>query len=161
MVSVSRDITARVQAEENRRRLAEVVEANTDLVLFSDADGRLSYLNPAARKALGLTGAAPLPEFAELLAAADLARLQGEGRDTAERSGVWSGELRLLRQGAAPLPVSLVLLAHRAAEWQTVEDEARKFWDEIAKTSPRCAKVVETFKRYNALMDKAGPPYRY
>ena len=48
-----------------------------------------------------------------------------------------------------------------AAEWQTVEDEARKFWDEIAKTSPRCAKVVETFKRYNALMDKAGPPYRY
>ncbi len=69
VVSVSRDITARVQAEENRRRLAEVVEANTDLVLFSDAEGRLSYLNPAARKALGLTGAAPLPEFAELLAA--------------------------------------------------------------------------------------------
>lgn len=34
VVSVSRDITARVQAEENKRRLAEVVEANTDLVLF-------------------------------------------------------------------------------------------------------------------------------
>ncbi|WP_419468759.1 PAS domain-containing sensor histidine kinase [Aquipseudomonas alcaligenes] len=149
VVSVSRDITARVQAEENRRRLAEVVEANTDLVLFSDADGRLSYLNPAARKALGLTGAAPLPEFAELLAAADLARLQGEGRDTAERSGVWSGELRLLRQGAAPLPVSLVLLAHRAAggeryysmvardmsERELREAQQRRHQDELAHTA--------------------------
>jgi len=42
VVSVSRDITARVQAEENRRRLAEVVEVNTDLVLFIDAEGRVT-----------------------------------------------------------------------------------------------------------------------
>jgi hypothetical protein len=47
-----------------------------------------------------------------------------------------------------------------AAEWATVEAEARKFWDEIAATSPRCAKVVEIFKRYNDVMAKAGPPYR-
>ncbi|HAB92142.1 MAG TPA: PAS domain-containing sensor histidine kinase, partial [Pseudomonas sp.] len=39
IISVSRDITERVQAEENRRRLAEVVEVNTDLVLFVDANG--------------------------------------------------------------------------------------------------------------------------
>jgi hypothetical protein len=42
-----------------------------------------------------------------------------------------------------------------------VEDAAPKFWDEIAKTSPRCAKVVEILKNYNASMVKAGPPYRY
>src|SRR3990167_3459609 len=51
VVSVSRDITARVQAEENKRRLAEVVEANTDLVLFIDPSGRLTHLNPSARHA--------------------------------------------------------------------------------------------------------------
>ncbi len=39
IISVSRDITERVQAEENRRRLAEVVEVNTDLVLFVDSNG--------------------------------------------------------------------------------------------------------------------------
>lgn len=39
VVSVSRDITARVQAEENKRRLAEVVEANPDPVLFIDPQG--------------------------------------------------------------------------------------------------------------------------
>ena len=47
-----------------------------------------------------------------------------------------------------------------AAEWKTVENEAHKFWDEIAATSPRCAKVVQIFRDYNALMEKAGPPYR-
>jgi predicted membrane-bound mannosyltransferase len=48
-----------------------------------------------------------------------------------------------------------------AAEWATVEAEAHKFWDEIAATSPRCAKVVQIFRDYNDLMAKAGPPYRY
>ncbi|MDR2197938.1 MAG: TRAP transporter substrate-binding protein [Deltaproteobacteria bacterium] len=47
------------------------------------------------------------------------------------------------------------------AEWKKVEDEARKFWDEIAATSPRRAKVVEILKKYNDEMTKAGRPYRY
>jgi len=68
----------------------------------------------------------------------------------------WGGEAKLRVEGD-----KLKLTTIPAAEWKTVEDEARKFWEEIAKTSPRCAKVVEIFKQYNALMDKAGPPYRY
>ena len=47
------------------------------------------------------------------------------------------------------------------AEWKTVEDEAHKFWDEIAAKSPRNAKVVQILKDYAVTMDKAGPPYRY
>src|SRR5690606_37014776 len=149
VVSVSRDITARVQAEENRRRLAEVVEANADLVLFIDAGGRLGYLSPAARHALGLSAEAELPALDELLAEADLLRLQAEGRSTAERVGVWSCEVRLLRQEAAPLPVSLVLLAHRAAggaryyslvardmsERELREAQQRRHQDELAHTA--------------------------
>lgn len=47
------------------------------------------------------------------------------------------------------------------AEWKQVEVEAGKFWDEVAVTSPRRAKVVEILKRYSASMEKAGRPYRY
>jgi len=47
------------------------------------------------------------------------------------------------------------------ADWRKVEDEAAKFWDEIAAQSPRCAKVVQILKDYRATMEKAGPPYRY
>jgi TRAP-type mannitol/chloroaromatic compound transport system substrate-binding protein len=46
-------------------------------------------------------------------------------------------------------------------EWKTVEDEAYKYWDEIAKKSPRSAKVVKILKEYAATMQKAGAPYRY
>ncbi|QKE64540.1 TRAP transporter substrate-binding protein DctP [Aquipseudomonas campi] len=68
----------------------------------------------------------------------------------------WGGEAKLRVEGD-----KLKLTTIPAEEWKTVEDEAHKFWEEIAKTSPRCAKVVEIFKQYNALMEKAGPPYRY
>ena len=149
VVSVSRDITARVQAEENRHRLAEVVEANTDLVMFIDVEGRPSYLNPAARRALGLALEAPLPALQELLTDSDLQRLQQEARAAAETHGVWSGEVRLLRQAAAPLLVSLVLLAHQAAggeryyslvardmsERELREAQQRRHQDELAHTA--------------------------
>ena len=68
----------------------------------------------------------------------------------------WGGEAQLRVEGG-----KLQLTTIPDAEWATVEAEAQKFWDEIAKTSPRTAKVVEIFKKYNALMAKAGPPYRY
>jgi hypothetical protein len=46
------------------------------------------------------------------------------------------------------------------AEWKVVEDEAIKFWDEIATESPRKARVIKILKEYNETMRKAGPPYR-
>ena len=67
----------------------------------------------------------------------------------------WGGEAKLRVQGP-----KLKLTTIPDEEWKTVEDEAVKFWDEIAKTSPRAAKVVQIFKDYNAMMSKAGRPYR-
>lgn len=148
IVTVSRDITARVQAEENRRRLADVVEANTDLVLFIDQAGSVTYLNPAARQALGLDADA-VPALTTLFGGDDLARLR-EGRAVAERSGVWSADARLLSAaGGGSLPVSLVLLRHRAAsgehyyslvardmrERELREAQQRRHQDELAHTA--------------------------
>ena len=47
------------------------------------------------------------------------------------------------------------------ADMKIIEKEANKFWDEYAKRSPRCAKVVQILRDYSANMVKAGPPYRY
>ena len=68
----------------------------------------------------------------------------------------WGGEAQLRTEGT-----KLELTTIPEAEWKTVETEALKFWDEVAGTSPRCAKVVEIFKKYRETMEKAGPPYRY
>lgn len=150
VVSVSRDVTRRVEAEENRRRLAEVVEANTDLVLFVDAGGRLTYLNPSARAALGIADGLAPPALERLLAADTLARLAEEGWRQAGERGVWSREGRLQPQdGRPPLPVSLVLLAHRGSgaeryyslvardmtERELREAQQRRHQDELAHTA--------------------------
>ncbi|GLQ73583.1 TRAP transporter substrate-binding protein DctP [Vibrio penaeicida] len=68
----------------------------------------------------------------------------------------WGGEAKLRVEGD-----KLALTTIPDEEWKTVEQEALKFWDEIAKTSPRTKRVVEIFKKYAADMEKAGKPYRY
>jgi PAS domain S-box-containing protein len=99
---------------ENKRRLAEVVEANTDPVLFIDPKGQVTYLNPAARRILGIDEQQAMPALAELFASSDLGRLQRDGWSSAERDGVWSTDARLQPPGGGTsVPVSLVLLAHR------------------------------------------------
>jgi hypothetical protein len=45
-------------------------------------------------------------------------------------------------------------------EWAQVLTDSKGFWDEVAASSPRSAKVVEAFKKYAATMEKAGYPYR-
>ena len=67
----------------------------------------------------------------------------------------WGGEAKLRVNGD-----KLKLTSIPDAEWQKVEDEAVKFWDEMAAASPRSAKVVKILKEYNEVMRKAGPPYR-
>lgn len=149
IISVSRDITARVMAEENRRRLAGVVEANTDLVLFITQAGQLTYANPSARRALGLADDA-LPELAQLLNENDLARLLDDGWPTAEQAGDWSAEMSLRSLAdASLLPVSLVLLSQRSAsgeryfslvardmtERELREAQQRRHQDEMAHTA--------------------------
>ena len=67
----------------------------------------------------------------------------------------WGGEAKLRTQGT-----KMKLTSIPDEEWSAVEKEAARFWDEIAATSPRAAKVVQIFKDYNAVMAKAGRPYR-
>jgi TRAP-type mannitol/chloroaromatic compound transport system substrate-binding protein len=67
----------------------------------------------------------------------------------------WAGEAKYRNEG------KLELTSIPESDWKQVEDEASKFWDEVAGQSPRSAKVVEIIKKYNQSMVKAGPPYRY
>ncbi len=68
----------------------------------------------------------------------------------------WQGEARY-RTGGGKLELTSI----PDKEWRIVEQEALKFWDEIAAKSPRTARVVKILKEYVATMERAGPPYRY
>ena len=68
----------------------------------------------------------------------------------------WGGEADLRVNGD-----KMELTTIPDEEWQTVEDAAKEFWDEIAQESEVKAKVIGIFKQYNEVMQKAGRPYRY
>ncbi len=119
VVSVSRDITARVQAEENRRRLAEVVEVNTDLVLFVDPTGLIRWMNSSAQRSLQADTTQTHLQLSDVVDTTTLNTLTQQGWHAADQQGVWSCEARLQPYAdVASFPVSLVLLAHQAADGQ-------------------------------------------
>ena len=68
----------------------------------------------------------------------------------------WWGEAHYRTTGG-----KLELTTIPESEWKQVEDEALKFWDEVAQTSERNAKVVDILKKYAETMRGAGAPYRY
>ncbi|MFT7027865.1 MAG: TRAP-type mannitol/chloroaromatic compound transport system substrate-binding protein [Paracoccaceae bacterium] len=68
----------------------------------------------------------------------------------------WGGEASLRSKGD-----KLELTSIPAAEWKAVEDEAKIFWKEMAQTSDRGARVIKIFEEYNAVLEKAGPPYTF
>ncbi|MBZ0329586.1 TRAP transporter substrate-binding protein [Halomonas sp. ANAO-440] len=68
----------------------------------------------------------------------------------------WWGEAHYRTTGG-----KLELTSIPEEEWQTLEDAALEFWDEIAEQSDRNARVVQILKDYRQTMQQAGPPYRY
>ncbi|HVF67858.1 MAG TPA: PAS domain S-box protein, partial [Pyrinomonadaceae bacterium] len=53
-LGVNIDVTERKRTEEEARRLAAIIEATTDFVAVSDADGPIVYVNRAGRRMVGL-----------------------------------------------------------------------------------------------------------
>ncbi len=67
----------------------------------------------------------------------------------------WGGEAQLRVSGE-----KMELTSIPQEEWAQVEKDAEVFWDEIAASSPRSARLVQILKDYSALQEMAGYPYR-
>jgi PAS domain S-box-containing protein len=104
--------------EQEKARLAAVMEATSDLVAFAGSNGRLLHVNAAGRKLLGygarenvgnlnLTSIFP-PWAAE--------RVAKEAVPAARRDGTWEGETALVAQDGHEIPVSQVIIAHKNAK---------------------------------------------
>lgn len=116
---VDRDITERVRAEQERQRLASILEASSDVVGMADPEGRVTYLNPAGRALLGIGPADALPKtIADVHPgwAADIV-LQ-EGLQTAIREGRWSGETAMRGPDGGDIPVAQLILSHKDSQGQ-------------------------------------------
>ncbi|CAN5821087.1 hypothetical protein BH24ACT3_BH24ACT3_00030 [soil metagenome] len=109
------DVTDRVEALRDSERLTNILEATTDLVGIATADGRLNYLNVAARQFVGLgpdddlrdaLGNGAVPPWVAV-------RLRDEIRPILFELHLWSGELDFIDRDGLTVPMSVVMITHR------------------------------------------------
>src|SRR6266850_2509144 len=142
-------------AEEERARLVEILEATSDYVWMSDPQGRRIYLNAAGRKLSGV------PEHhAQGALSSEISPgwvreiIQNEALPVAALEGLWQGETAMLNAEGKEIPVSQVVIAHRAS------DGGIRFFSTIARDiSERKAyeKRIKHLANYDAL---SGLPNR-
>ncbi|MFP2963855.1 ATP-binding protein [Myxococcus sp. 1LA] len=107
-LAVARAREEQRQAEQSRQALAVVVEQSPDPIGIADPEGRVTYLNEAAQRMLGVEGleAARRTAFLDYFPSEDQAFIRGTLLPTVAAQGRWEGELRLRNlQTGAHLPV--------------------------------------------------------
>ncbi len=113
-----RDITERKRAEVARDQMVAILESTTDLVATSDPDGRILYMNGAGRSLLGVGIDEDITKtvIADFLPDPASHPILSEGIPAAVRQGSWSGETVLLSRRGPEIPVSQVILCHKAPD---------------------------------------------
>lgn len=113
--AISIDVTEQQLAERRLRELNEILESSTDFVIQTDWQGRIRYLNPAARRALGMAGEEPVEHrsYTEFFTPDILARYADEIMPAVRERGVWVGETSVLLLGGQVTPINHMVIAHR------------------------------------------------
>ena len=104
--------------EQERARLASVLEATTDFVGFTDPDGKTLFLNSAGRRMLGLGETEDIADtrLSDFQSPWTVDFLSREGIPTALKIGHWSGETALRNRSGHEIAVLQVIVAHRRAD---------------------------------------------
>ncbi|MBI4280046.1 MAG: diguanylate cyclase [Armatimonadetes bacterium] len=132
------DVTGRRRAEAAQARMTAILEATTDFVRIADAQGRIIYRNRALRDLLGIAEEdARQAAIGERQPAWARDIVLNVGIPTAIREGSWSGETAFLHRDGREVPVSQVILAHRAPDG-TVE-----FFSSIARDISEHKRLAE------------------
>jgi len=112
------DITERVRAAEEARRLAAVVEATTDFVGLARPDGSVLYINPAGRRLIGLTPDADVSASSITDYHAESVRetLRSRALPAAIQDGIWVSETTIRAANGAHIPVEQMIISHHNAD---------------------------------------------
>jgi len=108
------DVTAEVAASSRADRLARVLDAGSDFLMIVERNGMVSYVNDAARQALGVRGpddAGPVDHLIDVLDPDSYERYQGVVQERLSTEGIWRGELVCRGADGQEIPVSALFLA--------------------------------------------------
>ena len=107
-----RDVTEQRAVAQERRRLASIVDATTDLIALAGEDGALLYLNRGGRRLLGIDerGSVATRTLASLYATPSRDDTARTSMPQARRESSWSGEATLATVDGREIPTLAVLL---------------------------------------------------
>jgi len=106
------------QRVSERERLISIIEATPDFVGFAETNGKVPYLNRAARQALNLPADFNFDQMRirDLQQSGGSSRVVKEGVAVACRDGSWKGEVAWLPHDGREIPISLLLQTHRSPD---------------------------------------------
>jgi PAS domain S-box-containing protein len=111
-----REIAERERTEQERMKLASIVEHSSDFIGIASLEGHGIFLNPAGRRLVGLDSNSDVQSkhITDFVVASEIDRLMSEATPIALGQGSWTGELlfRNLETGAA-IPMSQHLFVIR------------------------------------------------
>ncbi|MEE3717241.1 PAS domain S-box protein [Tumidithrix elongata RA019] len=116
IIGTAQDITDRKRLEQEQNRLLSILEASTDYIGIVDAKGKVIWNNTAKKKLCGLKSDAEVRQrnLADYLPPRIVDLVMQEGLPAAIATGSWMGETVLLDAEGQEVPVSQLILAHKA-----------------------------------------------
>ncbi len=101
--------------ESRQDLMRELLDATSDLISFTDSEGKIVYINPAGRDMLGFGREDDLGEIeiSTLHPAWAWEILSKEGLRESKEKGVWRGETAILHSDGKEIPISQVVMCHR------------------------------------------------
>ncbi len=116
--AISTDITERKQAEEERTKLIDILEATSDFIGSANLNEQLSYVNSSGRKIFGLAEDEDCAHFTIPKAHPNWAYeiVRDQGIPAAMQDGIWIGETAFLSHNGQEITVSQLIIAHKSAD---------------------------------------------
>jgi diguanylate cyclase (GGDEF)-like protein/PAS domain S-box-containing protein len=108
------------EAEQSRHRLAEILEASNDIVVISDPNGRVTFVNDAACRLFHQSSEQLLgTDWAQRFGGRPSGATPNEILSCAIRQGRWHGETTAITADGIEIPISQVVTAHFGAHGET------------------------------------------
>jgi PAS domain S-box-containing protein len=111
------DVTERIEAQQERTRLLEILEATPDYVAVADLKGRLLYLNRTGRDMLALTeDEVKAHDLRDRFTPSAASLVVNVGMPMAQRDGIWMGETMIQAADGRKIPMLQMIQVHRNAD---------------------------------------------
>lgn len=138
------------EVEKERSRLVAILEATSDFVAIANPDDTILYLNQGARKLLGLTRNIDLLTIKDLHAGWTWDFVKNELQPEVANNGIWQGEAVLAAENGVEIPVSQVVISHKA------QDGTAEYYSIIARDirdRKAYEKQIQYMANYDSLTD--------